>query len=70
MISCLLAIRDENNQPLDDDEMIISTFIFIFVAGHDTSATLMSLMIWKLSRDQEDYNSVLEGNSNSFIRKR
>jgi len=66
MISCLIAIRDENNQPLDD-EMIIGTFIFIFVAGHDTSATLMTLMIWKLSRDQEVYNNVLEGNSNLFF---
>ncbi|XP_027190862.1 beta-amyrin 28-monooxygenase-like isoform X2 [Cicer arietinum] len=29
-------------------------------SSNDTSATLMSLMIWKLSRDQEVYNKVLE----------
>lgn len=62
MLSCLLALRDENHQPLDDD-LITDNFIFLFVASHDTSATLMSLMIWKLSRDQEVYNKVLEGNT-------
>lgn len=59
MLSCLLAIRDENNQPLADD-VIADNFIFLFVASHDTSATLMSLLIWKLARDPEVYNKVLE----------
>ncbi|GAU18643.1 hypothetical protein TSUD_124760 [Trifolium subterraneum] len=59
MLSCLLAIRDENGQPLDDD-IITDNFIFLFVASHDTSATLMSLMIWKLSRDPDVYHKVLE----------
>ncbi|CAI8584675.1 unnamed protein product [Vicia faba] len=59
MLSCLLAVRDENDKPLDDD-IITDNFIFLFVASHDTSATLMTLMIWKLSRDQEVYNKVLE----------
>jgi len=66
MLSCLLAIRDENHQPLADD-IITDNFIFLFVASHDTSATLMSLMIWKLSRDQEVYNKVLEGNTNFLL---
>jgi cytochrome P450 family 26 subfamily A len=61
MLSCLLAIRDENGQPLDDD-IITDNFIFLFIASYDTSATLITLMIWKLSRDQEVYNKVLEGN--------
>ncbi|KAK2386561.1 beta-amyrin 28-monooxygenase [Trifolium repens] len=59
MLSCLLAIRDENDDPLDDD-IITDNFIFLFVASHDTSATLMSLMIWKLSRDHDVYHKVLE----------
>ncbi|CAJ1960592.1 unnamed protein product [Sphenostylis stenocarpa] len=59
MLSCLLALRDENHQPVDDD-LITDNFIFLFVASHDTSATLMSLMIWKLSRDPEVYSKVLE----------
>ncbi|KAK2440583.1 hypothetical protein P8452_19647 [Trifolium repens] len=59
MLSCLLAIRDENDEPLDDG-IITDNFIFLFVASHDTSATLMSLMVWKLSRDQDVYYKVLE----------
>lgn len=67
MLSCLLAIRDENNQPLADD-VIADNFIFLFVASHDTSATLMSLLIWKLARDPEVYNKVLEGKKNNLFR--
>jgi cytochrome P450 family 26 subfamily A len=66
MLSCLLAIRDENDEPLDDD-IITDNFIFLFVASHDTSATLMSLMVWKLSRDQDVYHKVLEGNTNYLV---
>lgn len=62
MLSGLLALRDENHQPLADD-IITDNFILLFVASHDTSATLMSLMIWKLSRDPEVYKKVLEGNT-------
>ncbi|XP_047152662.1 taxadiene 5-alpha hydroxylase-like [Vigna umbellata] len=59
MISGLLALRDENDQPLPHD-LITDNFIFLLVASHDTSATLMSLMIWKLSRDPEVYKKVLQ----------
>ncbi|KAK7333116.1 hypothetical protein VNO80_29879 [Phaseolus coccineus] len=59
MLSGLLALRDENHQPLPDD-LITDNFIFLLVASHDTSATLMSLMIWKLSREPEVYKRVLE----------
>lgn len=67
MLTCLLALRDENDQPLTDD-IITDNFIFLFVASHDTSATLMSLMIWKLSKDPEVYNKVLEGITNLVFR--
>ncbi|XP_045823855.1 taxadiene 5-alpha hydroxylase-like [Trifolium pratense] len=59
MLSCLLAIRDENGQPLEDD-LITDNFIFLFMASYDTSATLITMMIWKLSRDPDVYNKVLE----------
>ncbi|WVY95305.1 hypothetical protein V8G54_034393 [Vigna mungo] len=59
MLSGLLALRDENDQPLAHD-LIADNFIFLLVASHDTSATLMSLMIWKLSRDPEVYKKVLQ----------
>lgn len=67
MLSCLLAIRDENGEPLGDG-LITDNFVFMFVASHDTSATLVTLMIWKLSRDQEVYNKVLEGKTSLVFR--
>lgn len=63
MLSSLVALRDENHQPLSD-ELITDNFIFVIGASYETSATLMSLMIWKLSREQEVYNKVLEGKTN------
>lgn len=63
MLTSLLALRDENHQPLSD-ELITDNFIFLIVASYETSATLMTLMIWKLSRDEEVYTKVIEGKTN------
>lgn len=60
ILSCLLDLRDENKQPIADD-MIVDNFITLMIASHDTSAVLLSLMIWKLSRDPKVYKKVLEG---------
>lgn len=40
--------------------MIIDNFVTLMIASHDTSAILLSLMIWKLARDPEVYKKVLE----------
>jgi cytochrome P450 len=61
VLSCLLELRDENQQPIADD-MIIDNYVTLMIASHDTSAILISLMIWKLARDPEIYRKVLEGN--------
>jgi cytochrome P450 len=42
--------------------MIIDNYVTLMIASHDTSAILISLMIWKLARDPEIYRKVLEGN--------
>lgn len=60
VFSSLLALRDENQQPVSED-LITDNYVTLMVASHDTSAILLSLMIWKLSRDSEIYNKVLEG---------
>lgn len=60
VFSSLLALRDENEEPVSDD-LIVDNYVTLMVASHDTSAILLSLMIWKLSRDSEIYNKVLEG---------
>ncbi|KAF7816231.1 taxadiene 5-alpha hydroxylase-like [Senna tora] len=59
LLSCLLALRDENNQPLSDD-VVTDNFVFSVIASHDTSATLLSLMVWKLARDPNICNKVFE----------
>ncbi|XP_062172764.1 taxane 13-alpha-hydroxylase-like [Alnus glutinosa] len=59
VLSCLLELRDENQQPIADD-MIIDNYVTLMIASHDTSAILISLMIWKLARDPEIYRKVLE----------
>ncbi|PON36405.1 Cytochrome P450, E-class, group I [Trema orientale] len=59
ILSCLLALRDENHEPISDDT-IMDNYVTLMVASHDTSAILMSLTIWKLSRDPEIYHKVLE----------
>jgi len=46
LISSLLSLRDENNEPLRDEE-VIDNFVSLMVAGHDTTAILLSLLIWK-----------------------
>ncbi|KAM0995797.1 hypothetical protein ACFX13_005939 [Malus domestica] len=59
VFSSLLALRDENEEPVSDD-LIVDNYVTLMVASHDTSAILLSLMIWKLSKDSEIYNKVLE----------
>ncbi|KAK7853350.1 taxadiene 5-alpha hydroxylase [Quercus suber] len=59
VISCMLALRDENPQPIDDD-VIIDNCITLVIASHDTSTILLSLMIRQLARDPEIYKKVLE----------
>ncbi|KAI4297883.1 hypothetical protein L6164_037742 [Bauhinia variegata] len=59
LLSCLLALKDENDQPLADD-VITDNIVMLLIASHDTSATLLSLMVWKLAKDPEIYNKVLQ----------
>lgn len=65
VLTSLLALRDENQEALNDD-VVIDNSITLMMAGHDTSAILLSLMIQKLARDPEVYKNVLEGNHHIF----
>lgn len=60
VFSSLLALRDENQEPVSDD-LIMDNYVTLMIASHDTSAILLSLMIWKLSTDSEIYQKVLQG---------
>ncbi|KAK9998951.1 hypothetical protein SO802_018554 [Lithocarpus litseifolius] len=64
----MLALRDENQQPIDDNA-IIDNCITLVIASHDTSMILPSRMIRQLARDPEIYNKVLEEQMD-IVRKR
>ena len=67
LISGLLSLRDENNESLRDEE-VIDNFVSLMIASHDTTAILLSLMVWKLARDSNIYAKVLEGKQHSITR--
>ncbi|KAG5514958.1 hypothetical protein RHGRI_036107 [Rhododendron griersonianum] len=58
VVSCLLALRDENGEPIPE-EVVVDNFRFLIIASHDTTAVLLSLMVWKLSRDKQIFSEVL-----------
>ncbi|XP_052207776.1 taxane 13-alpha-hydroxylase-like [Diospyros lotus] len=59
LISCLVALRDENGEAIKEEE-VVDNIIAMMIASHDTSAILLSLMVWKMSRDKQTYNQILE----------
>ncbi|XP_010922745.1 taxane 13-alpha-hydroxylase [Elaeis guineensis] len=59
IISSILSLKDENNEPLTE-EAVTDNFVALIIASHDTTAILLSLMVWKLARDPEIYSKVSE----------
>ncbi|KAK6233401.1 hypothetical protein QUC31_005807 [Theobroma cacao] len=59
IISSLLVLRDENGQPLLEEE-ILDVFLSLIMASHDTTAILLTLFIRHLSRDAEVSRKVVE----------
>ncbi|KAK1572524.1 hypothetical protein Q3G72_034098 [Acer saccharum] len=59
IISSLLVLRDENCEPLPEEE-IIDNLISMIIASHDTSTILLSLLIRLLARDTKISSKVLE----------
>ncbi|KAI3667809.1 hypothetical protein L6452_42878 [Arctium lappa] len=59
ILSSLIAVKTQNEDVITD-EMIVDNFVTLMIASHDTSAILMSLMVWKLSKDPEIHLEVFE----------
>ncbi|CAK9133701.1 unnamed protein product [Ilex paraguariensis] len=59
VMSTFLALRDENGEPLPEEE-IIDNLITLIIASHDTTTILLSLFIRHLARDAEVCYKVLE----------
>ena len=62
LISSFLSLRDENDEPITEEE-VIDNVVALLIASHDTTATLLSLIVWKLARNPKIYKKVLEGNA-------
>ncbi|XP_024973859.1 taxoid 14-beta-hydroxylase-like [Cynara cardunculus var. scolymus] len=48
ILSSLIALKTQNEDVITY-EMIVDNFVTLMIASHDTSAILMSLIVWKLS---------------------
>ncbi|KAF6150682.1 hypothetical protein GIB67_020765 [Kingdonia uniflora] len=59
LLTWMLAIREENQEPITRDELI-DNFIGIVIASHGTTSILLSLMMWKLARDPKIVAKVSE----------
>ncbi|KAL5974789.1 hypothetical protein ACLOJK_031460 [Asimina triloba] len=59
VISCLIALRDENQQALDEDA-ILDNIIALFLASHDTTTSLASLLVWKLGMEPQLQEDILQ----------
>lgn len=63
VISSLVALRDDNGEPITNEE-IMDNIIVLMIASHDTTAILLSLIVWKLAREPKLREKVQEGNTN------
>lgn len=64
LITCLLSLSQEGcgNEALTEEEIVDNT-IFVMVAGHDTTAILITFMIRQLEKDPAIYARVAQGNT-------
>lgn len=60
LITRLLSIRDENNQQVLSEDEIVHNVMLVMVAGHDTSAILITFMVRLLANDPHIYAAVLQ----------
>ncbi|XP_004308981.1 PREDICTED: taxane 13-alpha-hydroxylase-like [Fragaria vesca subsp. vesca] len=59
IISALLLLRDEDGEPLQEQE-IVDNLITLIVASHDTTSILLSLLLRHLSTDSKIFSEVLQ----------
>lgn len=59
LLSMLLFARDEDGQPMSDQQ-VKDEAMTLFIAGHETTANALAWGLWLLSRHPEIYQRVLE----------
>ena len=61
LITCLLSIRNEQNEEVISEKEIIHNVMLIMVAGYDTSSVLLTFLVRLLANDPTIYAAVLQG---------
>jgi cytochrome P450 len=61
LISCMLSIRNENNEQVISDKEIVHNVILVMVAGYDTSSVLITFIMRLLANEPAVYAAMLQG---------
>lgn len=61
LITCLLSIRNENNEVLISHDEIVHNVMLVMAAGHDTSAILITFLMLLFASDPVPYAAALQG---------
>ncbi|GJV43764.1 taxadiene 5-alpha hydroxylase-like protein [Tanacetum coccineum] len=59
ILSSLIDVKMRNEDVINE-EMIVDNFVTLMIASHDTSAILMSLMVWKMSKVPEIHQNIFQ----------
>ncbi|KAI3879272.1 hypothetical protein MKW92_048279 [Papaver armeniacum] len=64
VLSCMLSLETEAAENGDQEENItmnevIDNFVAMMIASHDSSASVLTWVIWKLAKDREIYDNVV-----------
>ncbi|GLJ12634.1 hypothetical protein SUGI_0194940 [Cryptomeria japonica] len=68
LLSCLVCMRDENGQPLTEEE-VIDNLIVGMLAGHDTTSTLVTHLVRMLALHSEFYQNFLQEQTQFLLGK-
>ncbi|GAV68637.1 p450 domain-containing protein [Cephalotus follicularis] len=60
LITCLLSIRNDDNEELITEEEILQNVIFVMGAGYDTTSTLITFLVRLFANDPVVHASVLQ----------
>ena len=61
LITCMLSNHNENNEEAVTEKEIVDNVILVMVAGHETSAVLITFIMRLLANEPAVYAAVLQG---------
>lgn len=61
LITSLLCMRDEEGQEVITEKEIVQNAMLVMVAGHDTSAVLITFLVRLLANEPAIFKAVLQG---------